>query len=224
MVSIPRWTKEDNKHFEIALAQFPEGSPSILESIAEHLRKPVEEVKFYYDDLVYDVEQIETGKVPLPKYRDDDDDYVSLKKAAESKSQGTGRKKGIPWTPEEHRLFLDGLEKYGKGDWKSISRECVKTRSPMQVASHAQKYYLRQSSDSKKGKRSSIHDVTLGHADNVTVPGSNLKSMGHQPHFGDQIPPDQYYQHYSQDNFGLFDDDAHGGCLPSYDELYSYKF
>ena len=42
---------------------------------------------------------------------------------------------------DECRAFLVGLEKYGKGDWKSISRYCVKTRTPTQVASHAQKYF-----------------------------------------------------------------------------------
>ena len=39
------------------------------------------------------------------------------------------------------RAFMVGLEKYGKGDWKSISRYCVKSRTPTQVASHAQKYF-----------------------------------------------------------------------------------
>ncbi|KAL9267619.1 Transcription factor SRM1-like protein [Drosera capensis] len=58
------------------------------------------------------------------------------------------------------RLFLIGLEKYGKGDWRSISRNVVVTRTPTQVASHAQKYYLRQNSVRKERKRSSIHDIT----------------------------------------------------------------
>ncbi|KAL6274256.1 hypothetical protein ACE6H2_024948 [Prunus campanulata] len=40
-------------------------------------------------------------------------------------------------------LFLKGLEQYGKGDWRSISRFCVVTRTTTQVASHAQKYFLR---------------------------------------------------------------------------------
>ncbi|KAK4797767.1 hypothetical protein SAY86_030093 [Trapa natans] len=53
------------------------------------------------------------------------------------------RKKAIPWTEEEHRLFLLGLERLGRGDWRGISRYFVKTRTPTQVASHAQKYFLR---------------------------------------------------------------------------------
>uniref|UniRef100_M4CF08 Uncharacterized protein n=1 Tax=Brassica campestris TaxID=3711 RepID=M4CF08_BRACM len=35
------------------------------------------------------------------------------------------RKKGVPWTEEEHRTFLIGLEKLGKGDWRGISRNFV---------------------------------------------------------------------------------------------------
>jgi SHAQKYF class myb-like DNA-binding protein len=71
------------------------------------------------------------------------------------------RRKGIPWTEEEHRLFLLGLTKFGKGDWRSISRNFVVSRTPTQVASHAQKYFIRLNSLNKKDKRrSSIHDIT----------------------------------------------------------------
>lgn len=60
-----------------------------------------------------------------------------------------------------NRKFLIGLSQYGKGDWRSISRKVVVTRTPTQVASHAQKYFLRQNSAVKKErKRSSIHDIT----------------------------------------------------------------
>ena len=39
------------------------------------------------------------------------------------------------WTSlqEEHRLFVAGLAEYGKGDWRSISRNYVLTRTPTQV-------------------------------------------------------------------------------------------
>lgn len=63
------------------------------------------------------------------------------------------------------RLFLIGLEKYGKGDWRSISRNAVVSRTPTQVASHAQKYFLRMNSVRKDKKRSSIHDITTVDAD-----------------------------------------------------------
>jgi len=49
---------------------------------------------------------------------------------------------------------------YGKGDWRSISRNYVVSRTPTQVASHAQKYFIRLTSDNKNKRRSSIHDIT----------------------------------------------------------------
>ncbi|XP_071742373.1 transcription factor MYBS3-like isoform X2 [Rutidosis leptorrhynchoides] len=69
------------------------------------------------------------------------------------------KKKGQPWSEDEHRRFLSGLEKLGKGDWRGISRNFVTTRTPTQVASHAQKYFLRQASLVKKKRRSSLFDL-----------------------------------------------------------------
>ncbi|XP_059669333.1 transcription factor KUA1-like [Cornus florida] len=78
--------------------------------------------------------------------------------------RGKGERKrgsGVPWTEDEHTSFLFGLEKLGKGDWRGISKMYVTTRTPTQVASHAQKYFIRKAATEKKKRRSSLFDMPL---------------------------------------------------------------
>lgn len=72
----------------------------------------------------------------------------------------------FPWTEEEHRMFLLGLQKLGKGNWRGIAKNYVISRTPTQVASHAQKYFIRQSNMSRRKRRSSLFDMT---ADDVSI-------------------------------------------------------
>eukprot|EP00948_MAST-09A_sp_MAST-9A-sp1_P002766 g2766.t1 len=66
---------------------------------------------------------------------------TAAKRNTESNSK-TG-KSGTPssgrWTNEEHQIFLEGLQKFGK-EWKKIS-EMIKTRTVVQTRTHAQKYF-----------------------------------------------------------------------------------
>ncbi|GFP83742.1 transcription factor divaricata, partial [Phtheirospermum japonicum] len=71
------------------------------------------------------------------------------------------RRKGRPWSEEEHRSFLVGLKKLGKGDWKGIANQYVPTRNSSQVASHAQKYFIRMAATEKKRRRLSVFDIPL---------------------------------------------------------------
>ncbi|XP_021294357.1 transcription factor MYBS3 [Herrania umbratica] len=88
------------------------------------------------------------------------DGYLSDDPAAHASTNRRGeRKKGVPWTEEEHRLFLIGLQKLGKGDWRGIARNFVMSRTPTQVASHAQKYFIRQSNVTRRKRRSSLFDM-----------------------------------------------------------------
>ena len=52
-----------------------------------------------------------------------------------------GKESSGRWTREEHNNFVRGLELYGKG-WKKIA-SLIKTRTVVQVRTHAQKYFLK---------------------------------------------------------------------------------
>lgn len=219
--SFSSWTREQDKAFEIAIGTYSENDSNWWEKIAESVpEKSLEEIKDHYDLLISDINDIESGLVPLPCYTSSSDGSSNIN----NKNQGSGKKggqfgnfdgeansgsrvsrseqerrKGIAWTEEEHRLFLVGLEKYGKGDWRSISRNYVVTRTPTQVASHAQKYFIRLNSENKERRRSSIHDITnindgnapshgpitgLTNSPSTTTTGSQL-SKPHNP----TLPP-----------------------------------
>ncbi|KAM0917193.1 hypothetical protein ACQ4PT_009631 [Festuca glaucescens] len=161
------WSKEEDKAFEAALVAFPEQSPDRWERVAAGLpgRTP-QDAWEHYQALVADVDLIERGAVDIPSSWDDDDERSAGAPAANTdrragKPRGEERRRGIPWSEEEHKLFLDGLDKYGRGDWRNISRFAVRTRTPTQVASHAQKYFIRQANAATRdSKRKSIHDIT----------------------------------------------------------------
>jgi SHAQKYF class myb-like DNA-binding protein len=65
--------------------------------------------------------------------KDDGDDGFTL---PDGMKESTGR-----WTRDEHHTFVKGLEMYGKG-WKKIA-SLIKTRTVVQIRTHAQKYFLK---------------------------------------------------------------------------------
>lgn len=82
------------------------------------------------------------------------------------------KKKASPWSDDEHAAFLRGLKAFGKGHWKEISVHFVASRTPTQVASHAQKYFIRIARARDAGKfrrrRRSVFDghIVEGSAEN----------------------------------------------------------
>lgn len=91
------------------------------------------------------------------------------------------RKRGVPWTEEEHRMFLLGLQKLGKGDWRGISRNFVVSRTSTQVASHAQKYFIRQTNAiPRRKRRSSVFDMVTDETIDNPVVAQDLFPVSHE--------------------------------------------
>ncbi|VVA10081.1 PREDICTED: mRNAion factor [Prunus dulcis] len=131
-----QWTFDENKRFENALTELNLDAPYLFQKIRTRVpEKTVAQVKNHFEALFEDILMIESGHIAVPEYN-----KISIESKVTTKPF---RRKRTPWTKHEHKLFLKGLEQYGKGDWRSISRFCVVTRTPTQVASHAQKYFLR---------------------------------------------------------------------------------
>jgi SHAQKYF class myb-like DNA-binding protein len=66
-----------------------------------------------------------------------------------AQGENTGR-----WTAEEHRLFLQGLEQHGKG-WKKIA-SLIKSRTVVQIRTHAQKYFQKLSKARQNGEEGEV--------------------------------------------------------------------
>ena len=63
------WTPRQNKLFEQALALYDRDTPDRWQNVARVVGRSVEDVKRHYEILKEDVERIEHGRVPFPRYK-----------------------------------------------------------------------------------------------------------------------------------------------------------
>lgn len=117
-----RWTPTENKLFENALALFDEKTPDRWQKVAAMVPgKSVGDVMRQYRELEDDVSSIEAGLIPVPGYTTSSPftlewgaghAYEGFKQsfaAGGRKAPASGRpseqerKKGVPWTEEEHK-------------------------------------------------------------------------------------------------------------------------
>lgn len=115
--TVVKWTAEENKSFENALALFDKDTPDRWQNVASMIPgKTVSDVIKQYRELVDDVSDIEAGLIPVPGYSSNFTfEWMSNhglrqiyspagKRGSSNRCNDHERKKGIPWTEEEHRL------------------------------------------------------------------------------------------------------------------------
>lgn len=84
---------------------------------------------------------------------DEDEDDFDLELLNDGEGDINAKECTGRWTREEHQLFIKGLEMYGKG-WKKIA-SLIKTRTVVQIRTHAQKYFLKLSKARQNGELAS---------------------------------------------------------------------
>lgn len=116
-----RWTPVENKMFENALAVHDKETPDRWQKVAAKIPgKTVDDVIMHYRELELDVSKIEAGLIPTPGYTTSPftlevsghiyDGFkhsynfgIDGKRPASARPPEQERKKGVPWTEEEHK-------------------------------------------------------------------------------------------------------------------------
>ncbi|KAG9452744.1 hypothetical protein H6P81_005648 [Aristolochia fimbriata] len=105
------WSRLQDKLLEKALVLFPEGTPDRWGKVAAQVPgKSLWEVREHYAALVHDVSVIEQGKIEIPPYIEwcaaSAANQISFA-AARTRDGDSERKKGVPWTEDEHSVFCN---------------------------------------------------------------------------------------------------------------------
>lgn len=101
------WSWLEDKLFERALVVFPDETPNRWEMIASRVPgKSPAEARQHYEDLVHDVAEIDCGRIEPPSYEDvgGTASWGGHEPTGTSSGRASSeRRKGVPWTEEEHR-------------------------------------------------------------------------------------------------------------------------
>mmetsp|Transcript_302 Transcript_302/g.494 ORF Transcript_302/g.494 Transcript_302/m.494 type:complete len:352 (-) Transcript_302:296-1351(-) len=112
-----------------------------LETIAELFMMEEERklVPSKKQPITSELKAVTDDPLPQPDAIESETNQGMTKKKMDSSSLPTKDPNRGRWSTEEHNLFLQGIEVYGR-QWRSISI-LVKTRTPTQVRTHAQKTF-----------------------------------------------------------------------------------
>ncbi|RLN49345.1 hypothetical protein BBJ28_00005420 [Nothophytophthora sp. Chile5] len=107
---------------------------------------------------------------------EDDDEDVTPTASAKTVKGNTGR-----WTDAEHQLFLQGLETFPYRAWKKIAT-LIKTRTVVQIRTHAQKYYQKlEKEEARLKEREQQQEARRDDAD-IASPSSSASSPQKKKH------------------------------------------
>lgn len=81
------------------------------------------------------------------------------------------------WTAEEHQLFLEAINQFGR-EWDKV-QAVVKSRSLAQVRSHAQKYFLKLSKNEELEK---LSEYELWNLDGYNTTNTSGNGLNHGEH------------------------------------------
>lgn len=111
MTAPAEWSWPENKIFEDALVKYPEELPDRWQKIAGELPgKSPHDVIAHYEALLHDVAAIEAGRIQVPSYPELTETRGRSSAgsfASNANRSQCERKKGKPWTVEEHMYVYE---------------------------------------------------------------------------------------------------------------------
>ena len=150
---IGRWTDEEYRRFLAATRQYGRRWKKIAASLKTRTATQVRTHALKFDEkIAKERENLETlleEEGLSPSTFDGLSAEFGPINGCQTDDANNGR-----WSAEEHRLFLRAVLQHGKG-WKEISAS-LKTRSALQVRTHAQKFYAKLVNANQVGDGDSI--------------------------------------------------------------------